>query len=132
MNVVGYNIFIFNHFSLLINHIENNFVKYKILSTAISFTIYFNFHFSQSCYFVPNIFHAIKKLVFLLLNNVIEDYLQIWKTKKTKSKHYYQANKERVQETSREYYRKLFEDAKIKKITQPNIRNKNMTSRDRE
>lgn len=35
--------------------------------------------------------------------------------KKTKAKKYYQANKEKPQERSREYYRYLSEDEKIKK-----------------
>ena len=34
--------------------------------------------------------------------------------KKTKAKNYYQANKEKRQERSREYYRYLSEDEKIK------------------
>ena len=52
--------------------------------------------------------------------------------KKTKSKKYFQSNKEILQEKLREYYTNLSEDEKCKKINSVNIRNKKMSEQDRE
>ena len=50
---------------------------------------------------------------------------------KTKAKNYYQGKKEKLQERSREYYRYLPEDEKIKKRNYPNNGNKNMSEKER-
>ena len=52
--------------------------------------------------------------------------------KKTKAKIYFQANIEKLQKRSREYYRNLSEAEKIKKRNYTNIRTKNMSDADRE
>ena len=52
--------------------------------------------------------------------------------KKTKAKIYFQANIEKLQKRSREYYRNLSEAEKIKKRNYANIRTKNMSDADRE
>ena len=52
--------------------------------------------------------------------------------KKTKAKIYFQANIEKLQKRSREYYRNLSEAEKIKKRNYTNIRTKNMSNADRE
>ena len=51
---------------------------------------------------------------------------------KKKSKNYYQSNKEKLQERSREYYRNLSEDERIKKGNYASTRNKNSSEADRE
>ena len=52
--------------------------------------------------------------------------------KETKAKIYFQANIEKLQKRSREYYRNLSEAEKIKKRNYTNIRTKNMSDADRE
>ena len=52
--------------------------------------------------------------------------------KKTKAKIYFQANIEKLQKRSREYYRNLSEAEKTKKRNYTNIRTKNMSDADRE
>ena len=52
--------------------------------------------------------------------------------KKTKAKIYFQANIEKLQKRSREYYRNLYEAEKIKKRNYTNIRTKTMSDADRE
>ena len=52
--------------------------------------------------------------------------------KKTKAKIYFQANIEKLQKRSREYYRNLSEAEKIKKRNYTNIRTTNMSDADRE
>ena len=46
--------------------------------------------------------------------------------KKTKAKNYYQANKEKLQKRSWEYYTNISKDGKIKRRNYYNIRNDNM------
>ena len=62
-----------------------------------------------------------------MFNNVIEDYSQKWKIQKQKIN---QGNKEKLQERSREYYRNLSENEKIKTRNYANNRNKNMSDED--
>ena len=52
--------------------------------------------------------------------------------KKTEAKIFFQANKEKLQKSSREYHRNLSEDEKIKNRNYANIRNKNKSETDRE
>ena len=86
-------------------------------------TICFNFCSGQNSYYVHNFFRTTKNIFFLsLYNNRLFKSTKLLKITKN-----YQLNKEKLQERSREYYRYLSEDEKIKNINYANIRIKNMS-----
>ena len=79
--------------------------------------IYFNFHSSPNVYFILILFQGFKKnIIFFVKQYIIQSYSpKKMENKKTRSKSYYQANKEKLQKVSCEYYRNLFQDKKFRK-----------------